>query len=180
MDEDGLFRAAERSARAARDFFEPLKAASEADLYTALAVRLQSEDIEHVDEGSATRGARSFGWPYAAAIDPGLLPRDSATRDLGRRIFLRWSKVLYGFACNPDKQDSDLREHLLDAVSGTSGGGMAVIAAVLNGFFGVSQPVAAIIAALTVRLVVAPAVEDVCHSWSALLGDLGSKTKSGS
>jgi hypothetical protein len=178
MNEDHLFRTAEHSARAANAFFEPLTELSDADLYAALAVRLQNESIEHVNVDAGTRNAASFVRSYGAAINLDELPRDTNTKDLGQRIFLRWSKVLYGFACRPDKQDSDLREHLLEAVSGTSGGGMAIVAAVLTGYFGVSQPVAAIIAALTVRFIVAPAADGVCQSWAASLGDLDSKATS--
>jgi hypothetical protein len=178
MNEDSLFRAAEHTIKGANDSFERLKTLTDADLFAALVVQLQSGTTRRApNEDADTRSASSFPWGAELAVNLDSLPRDTNTRDLGHKIFLRWSKVLYGFACGPGKEDSDLREHLLEAVSGKSGGGMAIIIAVLTSYFGVSPPVAAIIAALTVRFIVSPAAEGVCHSWATVLGVAENATK---
>jgi hypothetical protein len=178
LNEDSLFRTAEHSARAATDYFEPLKALSDADLYAVLAVRLQNESIERAPDDMRTGHSKQFVVSYRDPVNLDELPRDRNTKELGQRIFARWSKVLYGLACRADKQDSDLRQRLLDAVTGTSGGGVVIVAAVLTGYFGVSQPVAAIIAALTVRFFVAPAADEVCQKWAAVLGDVEDRVAS--
>ena len=53
----------------------------------------------------------------------------------------------------------------MTAISAKAGGGTALVAAVLVGYFGVYPSVAAVIAALLIKLIVAPAAEEACQTW---------------
>src|SRR5262245_22569917 len=98
---------------------------TEAELYMAISVTLtrQSEAIG-VDE--LRRGGEG----------------------IGQRVFRRWSRVLHQVVCKPDDDDAEIRDRLLASLVRKDGGGVAVVAAVLAGSFGLRPDLAALIAAL--------------------------------
>jgi hypothetical protein len=153
MNEDELLRSAVDSAKRA-DNILTLSVQSENDLYAALAQQLNSVSL---GDPSAFTFDKSFN------IDD--LLRDDATIGLGQRIFRRWNRTLYQFACRPDSEDQDIRDRLLSAITGREGG-VAVIAGVLVAAFGASPAVAAIVAALLLKIVIKPAAEEICLAWS--------------
>jgi hypothetical protein len=79
---------------------------------------------------------------------------------------------LHQFCCVPDKEELDVRAKLLAGLTGKEGGA-AVIAGMLVATFGASPAVAAIVAALLLKIVVAPALDEVCQAWRKSLGDRG-------
>lgn len=105
-----------------------------------------------------------------AAIDPDRLPRDDAMIALGRRILARWSRAMHDFLCVSGGEEEDLRRRLMTALTGRDGGAPALLAGTLIAAFGVSPAVAAIVAVLLMKLVIAPAKDEVCKSWATSLG----------
>jgi hypothetical protein len=107
--------------------------------------------------------------PSATNIDD--LPRDgtasqlpTALRDLGRRIFLRWSRALHDFLCSEGGENSTLRGKLFEALLG-KGGGAAAISAIMMSTFGVSPAIAVLVATLLTKIIIAPAQEEICAVW---------------
>lgn len=158
MTEDDLLRSAIGAAEQAGDRLRTLSVQDENDLYAALAQRLG-----RISEREPT----SFA--FDTSFDTDDLLRDDATIGLGKRIFRRWNGALHQFACKSDKEDQDLRTRLLNALTGSEGGA-AVIAGVLVAAFGASPAVAAIIAALLLKIVIKPATEEICDAWAKSLG----------
>jgi hypothetical protein len=159
MADIDLIQAAERIATENSTAVAALQQSSEPDLLAALAQRVQE----------ATSGSVTIA--RMTPIDPDRLPRDSATLAIGRRIFQRWSRATHDFLCNSGGADEDLRERLISAITGRDGGATALLAGALVVAFGASPAVAAIVAALLMKLVVAPAKDELCASWAASLAE---------
>jgi hypothetical protein len=135
-----------------------LRLENKEDLYVLLGQRVQA----------ATRGATdtaSFDMPF----DPDNFQRSSSLRELGHRIFRRWSRTLHEFVCNPTSADKDIRDRLWTAITSKESSLVALTAGVLVATFGVSPAVAAVVAALLVRVVFNPATDEVCRYWSEQL-----------
>ena len=94
--------------------------------------------------------------------------REGDIRALGNRIFLRWAQAAHDFACAPNADDKGLADKLKFALTGQAGG-VAMIAGVIVGAFGISPVTAALIAALLVKLIIAPTADEVCKTWAAAL-----------
>jgi hypothetical protein len=112
-----------------------------------------------------------------SAFDTDDLLRSETSVSLGRRIFARWSLAMHAFLCDPGAEDRQLRDRMLNAILAKDGGGVAVVAGGLVAAFGMSPAVAAIVAALAVKLIVAPAAKELCKTWGdALANEIGSKS----
>jgi len=66
-----------------------------------------------------------------------------------------------------------LRHRLMSALTGREGGAPALLAGTLVAAFGLSPAVAALVAALLMKLVIAPAKDELCQSWAAALNAAG-------
>ncbi len=160
MDTDDLIRSATKSAKSADDALRALSHRSNEDLYAALAMRVGNT----VDD--QYRGATGFNVPF----DADELRRDSESVNIGWRVFARWNRALHQFVCQPEGEDAKIRDQLLRALTGKEGG-IAVIAGILVATFGASPAVAALVAALLVRILVVPAADEVCRSWASSIRD---------
>jgi hypothetical protein len=158
MGEDEIIRTAVQHATRESHSFEKLQADTKEDLYVALARSIA--DVASLDPAH-TKFHR---------YETDDLMRNSASLDLGKRIFQRWNRALHEFACTPDKEDEDIRRKLLNAIAGKEGGA-AVIAGIMAGTFGVSPVVAAIVAALLLKVIINPALDEVCQLWAKEISD---------
>lgn len=93
--------------------------------------------------------------------------RSGEAAAVGRRIFMRWSRTLHAFVCAPGPEDAELRAKLVHAIVGKGGGATAIVAGTLVASFGLSPAVAALLSALMLKLIVAPAAEELCASWQS-------------
>jgi hypothetical protein len=180
MDKDALFRSAQTYAEQALPELSQLLDASEETLYAALVARtdetIKGSPVPVGDNETNLRDGYSN--PFGRLLDADILTRDTETLSLGRRLFRRWNLVLHDFACNPSKSDTDLRDRLMNAITDKTSGGVAIVAAVLASL-GVGPAVAAILAALAIKLILVPAADEVCKAWSASInGSPQSKTDS--
>jgi hypothetical protein len=114
--------------------------------------------------GEAARGSLTSA-NYEAHVDPDLITRGNAMEEVGKRVFQRWSSVVFQIVCKPDAEDKDLQVKLLQALTGKETG-TAALAGILVASFGLSPAVAAVLAALFVKIVAQPAVGGLCDVWN--------------
>ena len=152
-----LFRSAVTRNAAAAAGTEGLYGKSESDLY-ALLTEMAADPVKAIGPAAS---------PFRLPIDDDDLHRSNAATDLGKRIFARWSRAFHDFVCGSDKENKDLKDQILQAIFNKNGGGIAIIAGGLVAAFGLSPAIAAVIATLLIRLIVAPAVDEVCKAWGA-------------
>ncbi len=89
----------------------------------------------------------------------------SSFADLGRRIYKRVEAQLYAVMCGADGKDAKLRDAF-----GLGGNAVtAAIVAVLTGSFGLAPAIAAVVAALLIRVVLKPAYDTTCEFWAERL-----------
>jgi hypothetical protein len=166
MDSDDLLRSlVDNHARDAGNVGTLLRK-KEDDLYALLALRLSAPGA------GVGAGEDRFQTAYT---DDDLL-RSAAAVALGKRVFVRWSLAFHDFLCHPGDEDKKLREQMLNAIISKEGVGLALLAGGLVAGFGLSPAVAAVVAALVVKLVVAPAADEVCRAWGDSLADVRSAT----
>jgi len=89
--------------------------------------------------------------------------------ELGKRIFMRCSRAAHDFCCSPSDEDRNLQNQMLNAIFSKDGGGVALLAGGLVAAFGLSPAIAAVVAALLVKIVVAPTAQELCAAWGATL-----------
>lgn len=163
MADIGLLQTAESIAAQNQHVIDALQNNREPDLLSALAVQVQG----------AAAGSASIA--RMTTIDTDRLPRDAQTMALGKRILGRWSVTMHDFVCKSGGEEEDLRTRLLSALAGRNGTGPALLAGTLVAAFGVSPAAAALIATLLVKLVIAPATDELCRSWANSLEGAGAK-----
>jgi hypothetical protein len=163
MTDTGLLEAAKRIAAQHQDVIVSLQNNREPDLLAALA-----QSVQEAADGSG-RIIR------IEPIDVDRLPRDSVSVALGRRILARWSRTMHDFLCKSGGEEEDLRERLMSALTNRDGGAVALLAGALVAAFGVSPAVAALVAALLMKLVIGPAKDELCQSWAASLASAGAQ-----
>jgi hypothetical protein len=130
----------------------------ENDLYALLASRVS-------DPGAAVGSADDR---FRTAYDIDDLERGPAA-ELGKRIFGRCSRAAHDFCCSSGADDKKLRDQMLNAIFSKDSGGVALLAGGLVAAFGLSPAIAAVVAALLVKIIVAPAAEELCSTWGATL-----------
>ncbi|MCQ0092535.1 peptidoglycan recognition family protein [Roseovarius sp. M141] len=93
----------------------------------------------------------------------------SSFADLGRRIFERVEGQLYHVMCGTDGKDATDRAKLRDAFGLGTNAVTAAIVTVLTGSFGLAPAIAAVAAALLIRVVLKPAYGTTCEFWAERL-----------
>jgi hypothetical protein len=58
---------------------------------------------------------------------------------------------------------------MLNAIFSKHGGGVALLAGGLVAVFGLSPAIAAVVAALLVKIIIAPTANEICSTWGATL-----------
>jgi hypothetical protein len=151
MDQQARLDAVVRSAAKA---MAPLDRLDEADLFQLLGSRITQ---------CSTAPMRSLS--FDAPVDKDDLVRGPELFELGQRIFWRWSGTLHRFICSPSGDDADVKSQLLEAIGSKGGGLTALTAGILVSSFGVSPAIAAVVAALLLKLVFQPAGDEICEFW---------------
>jgi len=137
-----------------------LQGTSEDELYRMLATAASAHPVQlgfQFDVDDLKRSA-----------DVDSAQRHEEWKAFGKRLLLRWSRALHDFVCTNADEDRDLKDKIRNALT-AGAGSTAVLAAGITTAFGLAPAVAAIIAALLVRLIVAPAHEEVCSTWTEWL-----------
>ncbi len=157
-DPDRLVQSVESVAQQSADAIASFSGLSEADLFAALAQRM----------GQVVQGSSAIA-DISAPVDVDDLLRDTISQGVGRRVFKRWSLALHNFLCGSGNEDQALRARLMSALTGKEGGAVALIAGTLVAAFGASPAIAALVATLVMRVVIAPAAEEICETWAKSL-----------
>jgi hypothetical protein len=171
---DELLRSVEESLQSESHNLDALVEISVDDLYAAAGLRarnaLVARAAQVINADELARGGQSrLAQLFDTKLVVDALSRNEDEKNLGKRIFRRWNRTLHDFACNANAEDRDLKDKLLSAISMKTGGGTAVVAAVLAGYFLVSPPLAAVLAALLIKLILVPAGQEVCQAWAGAL-----------
>lgn len=155
------------SARRSRAFDSLVRSTAEQTLRSSATGKLAALDENGLYELLARRALpKSPG-----GIDAQFRSRphgDGELAEFGKRLFYRWSKALHEFVCSSSEGDKELQDSVRKAF-GLKEGGAAMIGGVLVAAFGLQPAIAAVIAALLLRIVVAPAKEELCATWQASL-----------
>jgi uncharacterized membrane protein YdfJ with MMPL/SSD domain len=92
-----------------------------------------------------------------------------ALKDFGRRFFNRFSNDAYALVCGADQENSEERKKLLDAFGGGQTAFAAALTAALMSWFGWAPAIAAVMAALIVKLFFKNAYIAMCAVWKQRL-----------
>jgi hypothetical protein len=89
----------------------------------------------------------------------------SDAKVLGRRIARRVARELHQVLCGNEPDDAQDREKLRSALGLSDQAVVAAVAAVLAGPLGLGGAIAAALAALFVKRLFAPTIEETCQFW---------------
>lgn len=109
---------------------------------------------------------------YDAAL---LGPMDDL-RHFGKKFFERWSAQSYNLVCGGGLEDQNERKRLLDAFGLGRDSVAAFLAALLVVHLGLAPALAAVVAALVLRLFFRPGYEAMCAVWKEKLPPLSNLT----
>lgn len=133
------------------------------------ALALVAQALDH-DRGGGGQGGDAWlesrlGDAVAGDV---LTPMDAdGARALGRRIYRRLQREVFSLLCGSDPEDDADRRAL-----GIEGATVAsAVAAALTAGLGVGPQAAAIAAALILRRIARPSLQEVCARWREHLGD---------
>lgn len=126
-------------------------------LYAELAVRLQA--IKQDPTASA-----DFDLTVNQSSVEAMGAWDNLT-DFGRRFFDRMSKQAYALMCGADADDSNERQQLTEAFGIGKDAVAPALAALLVAQLGLASAIAAVLAAIAIRLFFKPAYEAMCEVW---------------
>ncbi|MGH9632133.1 MAG: hypothetical protein ACRD7E_27830 [Bryobacteraceae bacterium] len=144
---------------------EDLLASDEAQLFEELAIRNRA-----MVKDPSVAGSYKPRVSYNAAL---MGPMDDL-RNFGRRLFNKVNKDCYQLVCGGGDADKQEREKLLDAFKLGKTEVAAAMAALFVAYLNVAPAIAAVLAALVVKLFFKNAHEAMCEVWSEKL-----ETKSG-
>lgn len=171
MSQTYQFIVGDRSFQESAQLLEQLKVRSEHDLLAAIAVADESQN------GRTTTISREDNLTTVQVpdirdiFDPGKFTQGPEQEQLGRKIFLRWSSAFHDLVCGSDQQDQLLRRQVISILSGAQeSGGIAYMAGQLMvHFHNLPFAVAVLVCTVTAKLVVRPAMDEVCFAWTRVL-----------
>lgn len=141
---------------------EKLLAASEGDLYETLGIRARalasSPELAGSFDPQVTYSVHEMG-----ALDD--------VRAFGRRLFARWSKEAHKLVCGTDPEDAGDRKKLEEALGMGNVTFAGLLATLLTAHFGLAPALAAVVAAIVLRVFFRPTLEEICASWHASLAN---------
>jgi len=158
MSSDDLLRSLAEKHAGEASRVSSLVSKPENELYALLASRALEPDS----------GVGSADDRFRTVYDVDDLQRGPAV-ELGKRIFTRCSRATHDFCCAPGDEDKKLRDQMLNAIFSKDGGGVALLAGGLVAAFGLSPAIAALVAALLVKIIIAPTTAEICSAWGASL-----------
>lgn len=92
-------------------------------------------------------------------------------KEIGKAFFDRVGKDLYALVCGEDPENAEERKKLRDAIGGGQATFAAALAAIGVSWFGWAPAIAAVIAALVVKLFFKNALDATCQVWKQHLAD---------
>lgn len=145
---------------AAQPALEKLLQSSPDELFAQLGLRQNAILADH-NQAAMFDTTATFDAPFAGPMD--------TMKDFGRRFFDRFSKDAYALVCGNDEENATQRKKLLDAF-GTGGPAFAAaLTGVFMSWFGWAPAIAAVVAALVVRLFFQNAYGAMCECWKERL-----------
>jgi len=125
-------------------------------LYAELGLRQKAIENDETQAGLFEITA-TYDAPFAGPLD--------SLREFGQNFFRRVSKDVYDLVCGNDPNNAGERKRLMDAFGGGRTTFAAALAAVLVSSFGWAPAIAAVVAALVVKLFLKNAYGAMCDVW---------------
>jgi len=141
---------------------EKLLSLDETALYGELAVRLQQ--IKRDPAASA-----EFDLTVDKATTEAMGPFDSLV-NFGRCFFNRVSRQAYALMCGADAENTNERHQLAEAFGLGKEAVAPALAVLLVAHLGLAPAIAAVLAAIAIKLFFKPAYEAMCEVWQENLG----------
>lgn len=142
--------------KSAQPAVEKLLQSSPEQLYAELGLR-QKAILNDPSQAGLFETTATYNAAFAGPLD--------VLREFGQQFFARLSKDLYNVVCGDDKENETERKKLMNAF----GSGTTVFASALAGFlvssFGLAPAIAAVVAALAVKLFFKDAYGAMCAVW---------------
>jgi hypothetical protein len=129
-------------------------------LYTELGLRKEAIQADPSQAGL---------YQITASYDAPMMGPLDALKEWGKNFFDRFSKDIYGLVCGSDKEDTEERKKLQAAFGLSDTAFAAALTAVLMSWFGWAPAIAAVMAALVVRLFFKNAYASMCDVWKKRL-----------
>lgn len=144
----------------AQSALEKLLQSDPDQLYAELGLRQKAIQADPNQAGMFETTA-TYDAEFAGPLD--------ALKDFGRRFFNRFSNDAYSLVCGTDQENSQERKNLLDAFGGGPTAFAAALTAALMSWFGWAPAIAAVVAALIVKLFFKNAYGAMCDVWKQRL-----------
>jgi hypothetical protein len=129
-------------------------------LFTELGLRHEAIKLDPSQAGL---------YQTTATYDAAMMGPLDFLKEWGQNFFDRFSKDVYGLVCGIDKENSDERKKLLQAFGLGDAAFGAALTAVLMSWFGWAPAIAAVVAALVVKLFFKNAYASMCEVWKKRL-----------
>jgi hypothetical protein len=147
----------EKIIAAAQDSVQNLEALTDDDLYQVLTLRVRAIEAEPNRSGDF-----SLQTPKLMGVSEDLV-------NFGRKFFNRLQHNAYELLCGKDDDYKDLRNQVNEALSSSITAATGVIAAALVSTIGLAPAIAAVIAAILLRLVGKTTLQATCALWTEKL-----------
>jgi hypothetical protein len=132
-----------------------LSAKDDASLELLLGMRAQA-----IEKSPALKEDLDFLPPY----DTTTMGSIDGVKMMGRRIFKRWNKELYGVVCGEEQEDMEQRRKIMTALTISVGAAAGAVAMALT-TFAVPAALAVVIAPIVVKRLIVPGKEEMCAAW---------------
>jgi hypothetical protein len=135
---------------------EKLLKADESQLYEQLGIRAKA---------MAQDPAKSGSFEPQVTYEAAQMGLKEDVKDLGQRMFKLWNVQAYQVVCSTQVQDQQARNDMLNAFGVNETAVAAVLASLLVAQLGLAPAIAAVVAALVIKLFFRPAYEEFCGAW---------------
>ena len=125
-------------------------------LYAELGLRQLAIQADPTQAGMIEPTA-TFDADFAGPMD--------VMKEMGQKFFARFSKDAYGLVCGADQENAEQRKSILDALGGGTAAFAAALSAAFVSWFGWAPAIAAVVAALVIRLFFKTGYGAMCDVW---------------
>jgi uncharacterized membrane protein YdfJ with MMPL/SSD domain len=129
-------------------------------LYAELGLRQKAIQVDP-QQAAMFETTATYDAAFAGPLD--------VLKDFGRKFFNRFSKDAYALVCGTDQQNSEERKKIVEAFGGGQVAVASALTAALMSWFGWAPAIAAVIAALIVKLFFKNAHTAMCDVWKQRL-----------
>lgn len=116
------------------------------------------------------------GSMFASSVDrysltgaTGQIQLGGPMQELGQKIALRCGRALHDFLCDQSNENEQLRGSILQTILGRDVSGIGLVSGALVTLLGIAPSIAVVVAAILIKVLVAPTLEVLCKEWNSKL-----------